>query len=66
MLCMVRMKACQRCGGDLSLEFDVYGVYASCIQCGASWSKSNMVLPEPTRQQLAEKKPVTRTIPAKR
>lgn len=37
MLCLVRIKACKRCGGDVSLECDVYGVYAECIQCGATW-----------------------------
>ena len=37
MLCLVRIKACKRCGGDVSLECDVYGVYGECIQCGATW-----------------------------
>jgi hypothetical protein len=37
MLCLVRIKACERCGGDVSLECDIYGVYAECIQCGATW-----------------------------
>ena len=37
MLHLVRIKACQRCGGDISLECDIYGVYAECIQCGATW-----------------------------
>lgn len=37
MLCLVRIKACKRCGGDVSLECDIYGVYAECIQCGATW-----------------------------
>jgi len=45
MLCLVRTKACKRCGGDLSLECDIYGVYAECIQCGASWSKNDLILP---------------------
>jgi hypothetical protein len=44
MLCLVRPKACQRCGGDLSLECDIYGVYAECIQCGATWSKKDLKL----------------------
>lgn len=39
MLCLVRMKSCQRCGGDVSLECDIYGVYAECIQCGATWQQ---------------------------
>ena len=45
MLCLVRVKACKRCGGDLSLECDIYGVYAECIQCGATWSKKVMTRP---------------------
>ena len=54
MLCLVRTKACKRCGGDLSLECDIYGVYAECIQCGATWSKKDMMLPT---TQKPEKKP---------
>ena len=42
MLCLVRAKACKRCGGDLSIECDVYGVYIECIQCGATWTKSDI------------------------
>ena len=40
MLCIIRTKGCKCCGGDLSLECDIYGVYAECIQCGANWSES--------------------------
>ena len=43
MLCLVRTKACKRCGGDLSLECDIYGVYAECIQCGANWSQKDLM-----------------------
>jgi hypothetical protein len=42
MLCLVRAKACKRCGGDLSIECDVYGVYIECIQCGATWTKNDL------------------------
>jgi len=45
MLCLVKTKACKRCGGDLSLEIDVYGAYLGCIQCGAVWSKSDLLPP---------------------
>lgn len=45
MLCIIRPKACKRCGGDLSLECDIYGVYIECIQCGANWNKSDLTLP---------------------
>ena len=44
MLCLVRAKACKRCGGDLSIECDVYGVYIECIQCGATWNRNDVKL----------------------
>jgi len=44
MLCLIRAKACQRCGGDLSIECDVYGVYIECIQCGATWNRNDIKL----------------------
>ncbi len=28
------LKGCLRCGGDLQEEWDVYGHYISCLQCG--------------------------------
>jgi hypothetical protein len=43
MLCVVRTRACKRCGGDLSLECDIYGVYIQCIQCGASYNKEDLM-----------------------
>ena len=58
MLCLIRAKACKKCGGDLSLECDVYGVYIQCIQCGANWNKEDLV-PQNTQNavktQLADK-----------
>jgi len=45
MLCLVKAKGCKRCGGDLSLECDIYGVYAECIQCGANWNEQVMEIP---------------------
>jgi len=44
MLCLVRAKACKRCGGDLSIECDAYGVFIECIQCGATWNKTDLKL----------------------
>jgi hypothetical protein len=44
MLCLIRAKACKRCGGDLSLECDIYGIYIQCIQCGATWNKQDLTL----------------------
>jgi hypothetical protein len=51
MLCLIRAKACKRCGGDLSLECDIYGVYIQCIQCGANWTKEDL-LPPTTREAV--------------
>ena len=45
MLCLVRTKACKRCGGDLSLECDIYGIYVECIQCGATWNENDLIPP---------------------
>lgn len=45
MLCLIRAKACKRCGGDLSLECDIYGVYIQCIQCGANFTKGDLLPP---------------------
>jgi len=45
MLCLIRAKACKKCGGDLSVECDIYGVYIQCIQCGANWTKEDLLAP---------------------
>jgi len=44
MLTLVRSKSCKRCGGDLSIECDIYGVYIECIQCGATYTKNDLEL----------------------
>ena len=44
MLTLIRAKACKRCGGDLSIECDIYGVYIECIQCGANWNRTDIKL----------------------
>jgi ribosomal protein L37AE/L43A len=40
---IIRSKGCKRCGGDLSVECDIYGVYIECIQCGATFNKSEYI-----------------------
>ena len=35
MLQDIKTRRCKKCGGDLYIERDQYGVYISCIQCGA-------------------------------
>jgi hypothetical protein len=44
MLSIVLAKACKRCGGDLSIENDIYGLSIECIQCGATFSKKDLQL----------------------
>ena len=44
MLTLVRKKSCKRCGGDLSIECDIYGVFIECIQCGATYNKNDLKL----------------------
>ncbi|MFC1902040.1 hypothetical protein ACFLX3_03855 [Chloroflexota bacterium] len=57
---MVQFKGCKRCGGDLSMECDIYGVYAECIQCGANWNRKDLKLPivsragEPAKAKTTE------------
>lgn len=29
----VALKACKRCGGDMSYEIDIYGAFRQCLQC---------------------------------
>jgi hypothetical protein len=63
MLCLVRSKACPRCGGDISVECDIYGVYIQCIQCGAHLSREDLA--SPTLQKAGKcQKPVRAKIPA--
>ena len=31
---VIKFKVCPRCKGDLYLTEDVFGKYASCMQCG--------------------------------
>ena len=57
MKCFVWFKACERCGGDLSLESDWDGQYIKCLQCGAvrydlpdMVSQSNPVLAVETQE----------------
>jgi hypothetical protein len=66
MLCVIRPKACKRCGGDLSLECDIYGVYIQCIQCGATWAKQDLApVARDVRKSLKARKASPSTIAAK-
>ncbi len=53
------LKECPRCGGDLHKEWDVYGRFIACVQCGCilSESQETRLLTSSTLKQpdLAEK-----------
>ena len=34
---LIKYKGCPRCQGNLFLERDSEGVYATCLQCGANF-----------------------------
>jgi DNA-directed RNA polymerase subunit RPC12/RpoP len=31
---MMLLKACPKCGGDITFDSDIYGRYTRCLQCG--------------------------------
>ena len=62
MLCLIKTKGCRRCGGDLSLECDIYGIYATCIQCGATWSQTEMVIQTAPQATVSKKVEKPRTL----
>ena len=31
---MIRFRSCPRCKGDLRLDWDDYGMFLNCLQCG--------------------------------
>ena len=52
---MLKLKACQRCGGDVHSNRDIYGHYKVCLQCG------HMVdVPKPDRALLVPRARVKR------
>jgi hypothetical protein len=58
MLSLIRAKACKRCGGDLSIECDIYGVYIECIQCGATWNQNDLkLMPSADAQKIKPAQP---------
>ena len=36
---LIRPKGCERCGGDLFLESDHYGVFWQCLACATIYEK---------------------------
>ena len=42
MVSVIRSKACKRCRGDLFVEYDEYGVYVECVQCGATYGERDL------------------------
>ena len=70
MLNLIRRKACKRCGGDLSVECDIYGVYIECIQCGATYTKEDLRIASQQQTIAAVKteavKPLADAVPVQR
>ncbi|MFQ5933616.1 MAG: hypothetical protein ACE5KI_03125 [Dehalococcoidia bacterium] len=54
MIRVMWLKACPRCGGDLTAERDFYGSYISCLACGYYLTEAEEVVLryEPRRRQL--------------
>jgi len=42
MVSVIRSKSCRRCRGDLFVEFDEFGVYVECVQCGATYGERDL------------------------
>jgi hypothetical protein len=61
MLTLVRAKSCKRCGGDLSIECDIYGVFIECIQCGATYNKSDLTNTPANTENAVKAKPLAST-----
>lgn len=40
------LKGCMKCGGDVSLERDLYGPYGDCIQCGEHYENISSTVPD--------------------
>jgi len=57
---MVFLKACQRCGGAMHMDRDIYGEYKECLQCGLMLDivSSNDVLAEAMAESKKSKKQV--------
>ena len=50
MIGLAKIKACRRCGGDLFIEKDSFGVYLECLQCGASWNQPDLSFGAPAKK----------------
>ncbi|MFC2013945.1 hypothetical protein ACFLU8_03590 [Chloroflexota bacterium] len=48
---MWKLKGCNRCGGDLLLDQDLYGFQEQCLQCGYDGDLESM---DEFRKQKAE------------
>ncbi|NQW16048.1 MAG: hypothetical protein HQ478_01035 [Chloroflexi bacterium] len=35
---MIYLKSCTRCEGDVQLDWDTYGGFMKCLQCGKAWN----------------------------
>ena len=53
---MLLLKACPKCGGDMQLSGDIYGSYASCLNCGFLLDVPENEKVEVTLRQRAQKR----------
>ena len=35
---MIYLKSCTRCAGDVHLDWDTWGGFMKCLQCGKTWN----------------------------
>ena len=55
-MAMLLLKACPKCGGDMQLSGDIYGSYASCLNCGFLLDVPDDQKVEVALRQRAQKK----------
>ncbi len=53
---MLLLKACPKCGGDMQLSGDIYGSFASCLNCGFLLDVPENEKVEVALRQLAQRK----------
>ncbi len=51
---MIKLKACPKCHGDMTLGKDQYGSYLSCLQCGSIKELTEVSLAQEAKQPVPE------------
>lgn len=55
---MIKLKACPKCHGDMTLEKDQYGSYLSCLQCGSIKELTEVSPAEKAKQPVPEREKI--------